>query len=228
MDKLEAGLSALENSDQDIKAAFKGRSEIIRKTLDAYINEIELFNAAYGLVGARTREELVVRHILDSLAPLGCIRRLAKEAPSLTLADLGSGAGLPGIPLAIALPDIQITLIERMGKRAGFLRNTLAVLGLKNAGLEETSLGQAAPTRFGLVTSRAFMPLTDKALKNMLRILMPEGILTAYKGKQEKIEKERNALQGQYPPWELLPCPVPFLDEERHFVVMKKRILAAR
>jgi 16S rRNA (guanine527-N7)-methyltransferase len=225
MDKLEAGLSALEGSDQDIEAAFRGRSETVLKLLNDYINEIEFFNAAYGLVGAHSREELVVRHILDSLAPLGIIRRLLEEAPRPALADLGSGAGLPGIPLAIALPDIPITLIERMGKRAGFLRTPLAVLALKNAAHEEVPMEKAAPERFGLVTSRAFTPLTDRALKTMGRLLMPGGILTAYKGKKEKIEEEKNALRGQNLSWEVLPCPVPFLDEERHLVVIRRILL---
>ncbi|MDR1210866.1 MAG: 16S rRNA (guanine(527)-N(7))-methyltransferase RsmG [Spirochaetaceae bacterium] len=223
MDRLEAGLSALERSDATIGEALKGRRETVLTQLASYIQEIEFFNGAYGLVGAHTREELVIRHILDSLAPLGIIRRLIEETPSPTLADLGSGAGLPGIPLAIALPDIQITLIERMGKRAGFLRNTLAILGLKNAGLEEGETEKAAPGRFGLVTSRAYRPLTDSVLKTMLRLLAGGGIITAYKGKREKIEEEESAAGQQ--PWEIFPCPVPFLDEERHFVVIRdKRI----
>jgi 16S rRNA (guanine527-N7)-methyltransferase len=221
MNTLEAGLFSLERRDRDIQAALNGRSETVITLLTLYIKEIEFFNAAYGLVGAHTREELVVRHILDSLSPLGIIRHLLKESPSPALADLGSGAGLPGIPLAIALPDIQITLIERMGKRAGFLRNTLAVLGLKNVELEESSIKNAAPERFGLVTSRALMPLTDKALKTMLRLLLPGGIITAYKGKKEKIEEEKSAVKNQRLRWEILPSPVPFLDEERHLVVIR-------
>ncbi|MDR1177665.1 MAG: 16S rRNA (guanine(527)-N(7))-methyltransferase RsmG [Spirochaetaceae bacterium] len=221
MDRLEAGLSALELSDRNIGEALKGRRETVLAQLAAYIHEIEFFNGAYSLVGAHTREELVVRHILDSLAPLGIIRHLIEETPVPALADLGSGAGLPGIPLAIALPDVQIILIERMGKRAGFLRNTLALLGLKNAKLEEGETEKAAPGRFGLVTSRAYSPLTDSALKTMLRLLTSGGIITAYKGKKEKIEEEENALEKQRPRWEIFPCPVPFLDEERHFVVIR-------
>jgi 16S rRNA (guanine527-N7)-methyltransferase len=222
MDKLEAGLSALESSDKNIEEALRGRRETVLSLLAAYMDEIEFFNAAYSLVGSHTREDLAVRHILDSLAPLGVIRQLLREGPSQALADLGSGAGLPGIPLAIALPEVQVTLIERMGKRAGFLRNTLAFLGLKNAALEETETEKAPGGRFGLVTSRAFMPLTTDALKTMLRLLMPGGTVTAYKGRKEKIEEEQNAARKQYPHWEIFPCPVPFLDEERHLVVVRK------
>ncbi len=89
--------------------------------LERYIEEIELFNPAYGLVKVKDRRELIVKHILDSLAPIKIIRDLSKNSISLKIADVGSGAGLPGIPLAVCLPNAAFTLIERMGRRAGFL-----------------------------------------------------------------------------------------------------------
>ncbi|MDR2134356.1 MAG: class I SAM-dependent methyltransferase, partial [Treponema sp.] len=137
---LEAGLRRIAETDSDAAGLIDCRRQTILELLERYIAEIELFNSAYGLVKVQDRRELIVRHILDSLAPLGIIARLlappagdaaaAGEAPAAAAvpraADVGSGAGLPGIPLAIAMPRVNFTLIERMKRRAGFLRNTLA------------------------------------------------------------------------------------------------------
>jgi 16S rRNA (guanine527-N7)-methyltransferase len=199
-----------------------------------YIEEIERFNPAYGLVKVQDRRELVVKHILDSLAPLDIISRLLKAAPEgppgtdrlPAVADVGSGAGLPGIPLAICLPGARFTLIERMGRRAGFLQNCLAALGLANVRVEETEMEKAAPCRFGLVVFRAFSPLEKAVLKGLGRLLVPGGIIAAYKGRRQVVEAEL-AAAGDIPPesagaWEIIPLQVPFLDEERHLAVLRQ------
>ncbi|MEA1910981.1 MAG: RsmG family class I SAM-dependent methyltransferase, partial [Spirochaetota bacterium] len=90
--------------------------------LELYISEIELWNNKYKLVSARG-EELIIRHILDSLSAIPELKQLTFK----TAADVGSGAGLPGIPLAIFLPKVHFSLIERSGRRAGFLRNILSL-----------------------------------------------------------------------------------------------------
>jgi 16S rRNA (guanine527-N7)-methyltransferase len=190
--------------------------------LNNYIEEIELFNPAYGLVGARGRRELVVKHILDSLAPLGLIRRLLEGAGGgAALADVGSGAGLPGIPLAIALPEHPVALIERKGRRAAFLRNTQAVLALPNITVEEGPLEQAPPGRFRVVTFRAFRPLDRGILTGLFRLLDPRGVLAAYKGRPAAIEAELGPLAADAGSWEVLPVAVPFLEEERRLVVIR-------
>ncbi|MDR1412191.1 MAG: class I SAM-dependent methyltransferase, partial [Spirochaetaceae bacterium] len=131
-DILRGGLARLCENDSDTAALVAPRLEAVVSLLEKYIAEIELFNGAYGLVSAGSREELVTRHILDSLAPLGIIARTLAGAESPAIADAGSGAGFPGIPLAACLAPARasMTLIDRMGRRAGFLRNTLAILGL--------------------------------------------------------------------------------------------------
>jgi len=195
--------------------------------LNRYINEIELFNPAYGLVGAADTEELIIKHILDSLAPMGIIFRLltslrqnSDAAFQYQIADAGSGAGLPGIPLAIAMPQYEFTLIERMGRRAGFLCNTKAVLSLSNVTIEESEIEKAPQGRFDLVTFRAFKPLEPKLLKTLFNLCKPDGIIAAYKGRREKIELEMEPLTGIQ--WEMIPYSVPFLDEERHILVIKR------
>ncbi|MDR3144996.1 MAG: class I SAM-dependent methyltransferase, partial [Treponema sp.] len=160
------------------------------------------------------------------LSALGIIGRLLKnpEAPvPPSIADIGSGAGLPGIPLAAALPGYPFVLLERSGRRAAFLRNTLAVLGLSNAVVEETDMKRAAPERFGLVVFRAFRPLEPAGVKSLFRLLRRGGVLAAYKGRRETIEAELAGLAGlkDRPQTELYPLSVPFLEEERHLLVLK-------
>jgi 16S rRNA (guanine527-N7)-methyltransferase len=200
------------------------RLDMIENLLTRYIAEIELFNPAYGLVNVKNREDLVTRHILDSLAPLGIMTRLPElclpAGRTAQIADVGSGAGLPGIPLAIALPDFRITLVERMGRRAGFLRNTIAVLGLDNAAVEEQEMEKAGPGRFDLLCFRALRPFEPALLKALRRLLAPGGVIAAYKGRRELINAEMEAA-GWTGSWDCLPCPVPGLEEERHLVVLR-------
>jgi len=216
------GIELLCKSDEDVNRLIAPNSEKIITLLHRYINEVELFNPAYGLVGAENTDELTIKHILDSLAPAGIISKLAAAAEnsaSPQIADIGSGAGLPGIPLAITQPGCSFTLIERMSRRAGFLHNTKAILGLDNTAIEETQLEKSTPGRFDLITFRAFKPLEPKLLKALFKTCTEKGIIAAYKGKKEKIEEEMNPLRVN---WEAIPYKVPLLDEERHLLVIRK------
>jgi 16S rRNA (guanine527-N7)-methyltransferase len=195
--------------------------------LSRYCDEIELFNPAYGLTAAKSRQELIIKHILDSLAPLNIIRRLiAEDSIPPCIADVGSGAGLPGIPLALALPGVSFSLIERMGRRVGFLRNTAAVLPLPNVEILETEMEKAPPATAGVVCFRAFHPLTPKILKKLFRLLKPNACIAAYKGRREAIDAEMSpllpVLAQQNAKWSIVPCPVPFLEDERNLVLIRR------
>lgn len=211
-----------------------GGEERILRLLTRYISEIELFNGAYGLVKVKDSQELIVKHILDSLAPISVLRALLKDITKgnavRRVADAGSGAGLPGIPLAICLQDTEFTLIERMVRRTGFLRNTLAVLALNNAKVEEAEMevfaaAEAGRGKFDLVVFRAFRPFEPFILKGLFSLLASGGCLAAYKGRRQVIEEEmEKVLNERNPPiggWEALPLDVPFLNEERHLVLIK-------
>jgi len=244
MELLSEGLKQICLGDKTAGLLVTPRLEEITGLLNLYVKEIERFNSAYGLVKADDRETLIVKHILDSLAPLGHIVRLLTESETSidsetaslagkTLADLGSGAGLPGIPLAICLDGVHVTLIERMGRRAGFLRNVCALLGLSHCTVEETELEKFSGS-FDLVTFRALSPLTPALIAKLSRLCKPGGIIAAYKGKHETAETE---LAGLVPQGggtarrcttELIPLTVPFLEEQRCLTVIFNDIRLAK
>ncbi len=214
-DLLQAGLNSLAEGHPVFTA------ENLYGDLLAYMDLLELYNPAMGLVSVQNRKELIVRHILDSLAPLPLITELLPtESPNM--ADIGSGAGLPGIPLALALRETPVTLIERMGRRVSFLHTASTALKLKNIEIEEIEFEKARSGPFKLITFRAFRPLSPTILKSLFRLLSPEGSLFAYKGKREKIEEELNGIAGLIGDYKIHPISVPFLDEERHIVQIKK------
>jgi len=235
------GINILCENDEELNRLISPRAFDVLSQLVSYIKEIELFNPAYGLVGAKDRRELIIKHILDSLSPAGIISRLITEKNTkknietqhvkhgvIQIADAGSGAGLPGIPLAVAMPCASFTLIEKTGRRAGFLLNTTAALPLSNTTVEENELEKTNGS-FNLITFRAFKPLDFNLLKNLNRLCAPEGIIAAYKGKREKIESEIAALTEMTANnkqkiewhWEVIPYTVPFLEEERCLLVIK-------
>lgn len=227
---LDEGLRQLCLADSGVDSLICPRREEIFSLLSVYTRQIEQFNPALGLVGTTDPCEFIIRHILDSLAPLSALvnTRVEQKFPGqFSIADIGSGAGLPGIPLAIVLPDTPFTLIERMGRRTGFLRNTLTTLGLSNVAVEEAEMEKARRGRFAVVCFRAFKPLEPKIFKKLLRLCREGGVLAAYKGRRAKTEAEMAALEQALPElagqWRLLPCPVPMLDEERHLLLIYNR-----
>ena len=98
--------------------------------LEKYLNEIMLFNPTLKLVGEKERNEIIYRHILDSASAYSLFSTITNS--SSTIADLGTGAGLPGVVLAILFPDRNFVLIDRMTRRIGFLRAVKAKLNLVN------------------------------------------------------------------------------------------------
>ncbi|MBQ0050875.1 MAG: 16S rRNA (guanine(527)-N(7))-methyltransferase RsmG [Treponema sp.] len=202
--------------------------------MEKYIAELQEYNAKFDLINTDDHDEIAVKHILDSLSALPLIcEQLAKrfsEDSELSLADIGSGAGLPGIPLSAALPQFKFTLLERMTKRCAFLNHCAQELELKNVTVEEDQAERLEQKRFDLCVFRAFRPLEKKMAKVLLRILKENGVLAAYKAKHEKILEEMEALP-QKPKYEILPITVPFLTEntlkveeerERNLVVIEK------
>ncbi|GMO25089.1 MAG: 16S rRNA (guanine(527)-N(7))-methyltransferase RsmG [Termitinemataceae bacterium] len=246
---LEDGLKVIMDSDKSLCTLLDSRFADILQLLNCYIDEIELFNGAYSLVNYTKKDELIVKHILDSLAALPALLRItgnAQNEKQLCFADIGSGAGLPGIPLSIALNKVSFTLIERSGRRANFLADVSASLGLNNVeviqnDVQKTKAAQIKNAPFDLVTFRALRQLDGSFVKTIFGLLKDGGCIAAYKGRAEKIEEELRMLkcdrslkccQGANTSGErlaysssVIPIPVPFLDESRHLVVLGKLIL---
>ncbi|MDR3301155.1 MAG: 16S rRNA (guanine(527)-N(7))-methyltransferase RsmG [Spirochaetaceae bacterium] len=221
---LRDGIVRLCKSDADIAAYIHPRIDEVINQLEKYIAEIVLFNPIYGLVSYKEQDELIIRHILDSLAPLGILIRALQEfsaAPQF-IADVGSGAGLPGIPLAIALPDAKWTLIEKMQRRADFLLNVTALLKLHQVSVEPSPVENTEGFRFDMICFRAFQPLSSELLNHVSRLLKKGGIIAAYKGKAEKIQQELSRIKNVPAEYRAIRYTVPFMDEERHIMLGKK------
>ena len=236
--KLVQGLQKLNFPQEQI--------ERLAPLMESYINELLLFNSAYNLVNTNDREEIAVRHILDSLSAARHIKALADDRDALlgqepvsapanpgqeavTVADIGSGGGLPGIPLAAALPQYNFVLVERMSKRCAFLENASAILGLKNVAVKNLELEKTPAASFDIATFRAFRPLDNKMLKSLLAVLKPGGFLAAYKARRQKILEEMGALGYAPQDYKSIALEVPFLtdtnsgdDRERNLVVISK------
>jgi 16S rRNA (guanine527-N7)-methyltransferase len=208
-DILAQGLAAL-----DLAA-----SDSLCEKLRAYVAEIERSNPSLGLVGA-SGDELVVKHILDSLAPIAVVRRLLGGRVRPRIADLGTGAGLPGVPLALALPEAEVALVDRMTRRTDFLRSLLELLPLPNAEVIEAQVEHARGA-YDLVTFRAFRPFERKLFKRVFALCAIDGSVMAYKGRVEKARAELPEIKGLYSSAEIIPIAVPFLEDERCVVVMR-------
>ena len=197
--------------------------------MEKYIAEIALCNSAFNLTNTSDHDELVVRHILDSLAAYVPLRDFLKEregaasdgAASVSVGDIGSGGGLPGIPLAAVFPEYSFTLVERMSKRCGFLEKTAAALGLKNVTVLEQQAEFVPQKSFDVVTFRAFRPLDLKMTKKLLRLRKDGGILAAYKAKMENITVEMEGIKKLVPEYKVVKLNVPGLeDSERNLVLV--------
>ncbi|MFA5448409.1 MAG: 16S rRNA (guanine(527)-N(7))-methyltransferase RsmG [Sphaerochaeta sp.] len=197
--------------------------ETQRGQLNRYIAEVELFNPTYKLVGAKGRD-LVIRHIFDSLAAVPTLQKLSAELGMCRLADLGSGAGLPGIPLAIALPDCSVTLVERMQRRVNFLRSAVVISSLTDqVRIIDQDLSEVGE-QFGIVTFRALHPLVD-ILDAVAPLLSEGGWVCAYKGQRSQVEQELEAVEKTTKSqWrsELVALEVPYLEAERMLCLLQK------
>jgi 16S rRNA (guanine527-N7)-methyltransferase len=199
---LRAGLHALGLPD----AALAER-------LLAYLALMQQWNRAYNLTAIRDPGEMVVKHLLDSLA----IHAYARGS----LADIGTGPGLPGIPLALALPELHVSLIETAGKKARFLREAVRHLGLAERVRVHDARAEDVPEsgQHDCLAARAFGTL-ETILAVGGHLLKPGGRLLAMKGRIP--DEEIAALPLGYRHLATHPLAVPGLDAERHLVVVEK------
>ncbi|CAB3789917.1 16S rRNA (guanine(527)-N(7))-methyltransferase RsmG [Paraburkholderia fynbosensis] len=185
------------------------------KLLD-YVALLSKWNAVYNLTAIRDPRQMLIQHILDSLS---IVPHLAPRGPSSVL-DVGSGGGLPGIVLAIVLPDWTVTVNDIVHKKTAFQSQAKAELGLANlsvvTGRVETLRPAAeVPVKFDVIVSRAFAELAD--FVTLARHLVAEqGAIWAMKGVRPEGEIER--LPAGAHAEQIIRLQVPLLDAERHLV----------
>jgi 16S rRNA (guanine527-N7)-methyltransferase len=201
-----------ENLRPDLEAGLRqvGLDAALAEPLLAYLALLARWNQTYNLTAIRDTREMLVKHLLDSLAMHGHLDGIE------SLADLGTGPGLPGIPLAIARPGLQVTLVESNGKKARFLREAVRQLKLGNARVVESRIEAFdAPGAFDAITARALATL-PLILELGGHLLKAEGRLLAMKGVVPADE-----IAALPPGWRLAavhPLRVPGLEAERHLV----------
>ena len=197
--ELDAGLAALQ------------LEPTLATPLLAYLALLDRWNRTYNLTAVRDPADMVARHLLDSLAMLPFVGDGA-------LADLGTGPGLPGIPLAIARPQLQVTLVESNGKKARFLREAVRTLQLRNARVAESRIESLdEPAAYDAITARALATL-PLIVELGGRLLKPAGQLLAMKGARP--DEEIAALPDGWRVDGVHRLVVPGLAAERHLVVV--------
>ena len=198
-DALERGLAAMQ-----LDAA-------LAPPLLTYLTLLDRWNRTYNLTALRDPLEMVTRHLLESLA-------MQPFLETGTLADLGTGPGLPGIPLAIARPQLQVTLVESNGKKARFMREAVRQLGLGNARVAESRAeALAEPAAYDHLTARAMDTLAG-IIRVGGHLRRPGGRLLAMKGVYPHDEIAQ--LPAGWAVEKVLPLSVPGLTGERHLVVV--------
>jgi 16S rRNA (guanine527-N7)-methyltransferase len=184
-----------------------------QQRLLAYLALVEKWNRVYNLTAVRDTDQMVPQHLLDSLA-------VAPHLRGESLLDVGSGAGLPGLPLAVARPAMTVTLLEASHKKSAFLKQAAIELALPNLEVVNARVeAWEAPRAYDVVISRAFSDLAEFAALAG-RHVAPGGVLAAMKGVYPY--EELAQLPSPYRMTAALPLQVPGLAAERHLVLLER------
>jgi 16S rRNA (guanine527-N7)-methyltransferase len=183
----------------------------IERLLD-YLALLAKWNRVYNLTAIREETMWVSHHLLDSLA-------VVPHLPAGRLVDVGSGAGLPGIPIALACPDRQVTLLDSNQKKGAFLTQSSTELALTNVKVViERAESYRPATKFDVVISRALSSIAD-FIRIAGHLCRPGGVLAAMKGTRPDAEIAQ--LPDAWKAETVIPLHVPRLDAERHLVVLR-------
>ena len=205
--------------DDGLRRLDVGGNGQLRDRLMRFAALIEAANPVYRLVEA-DRRRLITHHLLDSLAAVPALRGIE---PRATLLDVGSGAGLPGIPLALALPESRVILVERSARRAAFLNHVRRELVLAELTVVDRPLAEAALAPVDVVTWRAVAPLA-RLLPDLLPVLHARSTLALYQGTAATVQRElaaARAAAGERLQARVIPLAVPHLEAERHLILLR-------
>ena len=185
-----------------------------RLRLLAFVRLLAKWNAAYNLTAVRDPEEMITRHLLDSLVLLPYV-----QGPRVL--DIGTGPGLPGIPLAVARPDCSFTLLDANAKKTRFVTQAVGELGLKNVEVVQARVENYRPEqKFDTLVARAFSSIADM-LTNARHLCAPGGRFLAMKGVYP--EGELAAIPPDFAVSEVVALKVPGLDAARHLAIITLR-----
>lgn len=183
----------------------------VRARLLDYVRLLHKWNRVYNLTAVREPREMVPRHLLDSLAVLPYLH-------GRRVLDVGTGAGLPGIPLALMSPEREFVLLDSNNKKTRFVQQAVTELGLGNVQVVQARVEDYRPgAPFDTVISRAFSAIADM-LRQAGRHCAPDGVLLAMKGGEPR--EELAALPSGYKVQAIRRLQVPGLNEERHVVCL--------
>lgn len=214
--------------DKKLKIACEAMGVVLssekRQKLIDYLNNLLKWNKTYNLTAIRNPEQGLIHHIFDSLsvvAPLKKYFEIKKiEAPKIM--DVGSGGGLPGSVLAIALDQARITCVDTVEKKTSFIRQMASVLKLNNLEAIHSRVENIEPAHADLVISRAFASLEDFADLSG-RHVKQDGILVGMKGKNPGEEIEALINKGQWKIEKIESLLVPELQADRCLVWMERK-----
>jgi 16S rRNA (guanine527-N7)-methyltransferase len=177
-----------------------------------YVTELMNWNRVYNLTSVRKPTDIITRHILDSLS-------IVEHLNGNRILDIGTGAGLPGIPLAIACPEREFVLLDSSSKKLRFVQQTLAILKLDNVTLENVRIDEYQPDKlFDTTICRAFSDLPDY-YRNAAHLCGDDGCMLAMKGVYPMTEIE--CLEDTGVTADVIALKVPGLDAQRHVVSMR-------
>lgn len=188
--------------------------------LSRYTQLLLRWNRVHNLTAIAQPEHALSHHLLDSLAILSSLRRLA-TAQSIRVLDVGSGGGLPGIPVAVAAPDFDVTVIDRVQKKVAFLLQAKTELGLANLQPVHSRVEDYNAAPFDLIVARAFSSLAQ-LVRSTRHLIAAQGRWCAMKGavpSEELKELERSDTGARLAA--TIKLRVPRLDAERHLLVLE-------
>lgn len=177
-----------------------------------YVNMLNKWNKAYNLTSVRDPNEMLIKHIMDSLV-------ISPYLQGENFIDVGTGPGLPGIPLAIINPDKQFDLVDSLGKRVRFLKQVKFELGISNIQPIQTRIEDYASKQFDGIISRAFASLNDM-LTWCQHLPNQHGLFYALKS--QSCENELNSIPTEFCLQTIIPLTVPKLEAERKLIIIAK------
>ena len=210
-----------------MSAGKRKRDELLRKGLEelhlkpydssmasfeTYLEELKKWNRAYNLTSIKKDEDIIVKHFLDSLLYLKVIPQGA-----LKIADIGSGAGFPGIPIKIIRPEVDMYLIESSAKKSLFLRHIINLLKIRYIHVIEERVENIQNTLcVDIAVTRALFSI-EEFIKRASHLVKKGGILIHSKG--PKVQEELQKLKDIN--YEIMPCILPLSDIQRYIVAVK-------